>query len=176
MNNALEFVSKSDIKKGTCTDNCPDIFNGLWEENGVKSYDYIEASLINNLLDKMYNLTLNDLKIDDDINLGAHSEAGNICPVYFNGNFAVGYCFSDGDFEREFKSYATTNEELIIYSYDAVISDGGYICHINDFENCVPGPDWGASIDKEKDYSLCKHTFKKNGTGYYWYSTEVVEG
>ena len=165
------------IKKGTCTDNCPDLIDGsIWEENGVNNYNYVEASSINNLLSKMYNLTLDNLKIDSNTILTAYSEAGQICPVYFNDNFAINYCQLEGNIERKFKSYTATNEELIIYSYDDFTTNGGYVCHINNRENCVPGPDVGAKIDKEKDLSLCKHTFKKNNSGYYWYSTEVVEG
>lgn len=174
INNTLEFVSESDIKKGTCTDNCPDI-NSLLDEDGISNYKYIESSFVNNLLNKMYNLTLDSLKIDVNTVFTAYSETGNLCPIYFNGNFALNNCMLSGTTTREYKNYTATNEELIIYSYDGYITDGGKVCHINDRENCIPGPDLGESIDKEKDLSLCKHTYKKNGNGYYWYSTEVVK-
>ena len=73
--------------------------------------------------------------------------------------------------------YEANNNELIIYEYYIYKDDtSNKVCDY--LGNCLEN---SSSIDKnylkqhKDDFTEYKHTFKKSGNSYYWYSTEVVK-
>ena len=180
-----------DINKSTCPfDTSRELIiniDSLREEQPVAT-SYVPLTYVNELLSKMYNYELNNIK-----------NATNIEDKFFAGG--MGYIYQDeyfiliggGTNWKEhislIEKYETNNNELVIYEFAAYYNEfnnkiGNYFTNEeSDFGG------WCGNTSKEEKndllinylkehknkYPKYKHTFKKNRMGYYWYSTEVVE-
>lgn len=145
---------------------------------------YIPLTYVNKQLTKMYNYELTNLKnatsIEDEFT------AGGMGYIYQNGNFILtGGGSTGGSHISLLENYNATKEELVIYEYAALYSsefngeENKY--DINDYYNKysvqVTGKNFNFKqyLKEHKDkFTKYKHTYKKNDTGYYWYSTEVA--
>ncbi|CDF11360.1 unknown [Mycoplasma sp. CAG:776] len=113
------------------------------------------------------------------------------CVIYSedNNNYKQsGGCGTDVEHISSIKEYKATKNELVIYEYAA---------YYNEFDNKIGNyytseemdlDGWcgNTSYEEKKEilenylkvhsdeFTLYKHTFKKNDTGYYWYSTEIA--
>ena len=137
---------------------------------------------INELMQKMYNKKIP--KLEDEIKFGCvfYSEYDN------NNYIQSGGCGSENIHLNKIDSYLATEGELIITEYAAYYdsfentlndyytnkeTDLGGWCGNTSSEEKIEILD--NYLDAHKDeFTLYKHTFKKNDTGYYWYSTEIA--
>ncbi len=149
--------------------------------------NYYSLTYINSKLKAMYNYEFPSYKeitkYEDTLNIDG------MCYYYSNGNFIM--C-GGGNSRNVTKAslldnYEATNEELIVYEITAKFyeqtKDGGTTSLVlEDYYNSkkVEIKENDASKANEyleqnkQEFTKYKHTFKKNSTGYYWYSTEVV--
>ncbi len=146
-----------------------------YEGDYVDKY-YFPFEYIKNKMEEYYNKDLKNLE-----------ETKKIEDVY---NATLGFIYQDdyflstggGEtsdlFVSYVDSYKASRKELIIYEYAG---------HYNYFEETLGDyyNNYKVKLDYETDFynylkenkekfTKYKHVFKKNDTGYYWYSTEVV--
>ena len=140
------------------------------------SLDYI-----NERLEKMYNYKITSLEetiYSDNAYRGAHGSY-----AYQDGYFLM-VANGIGDTNRylsEMSKYEATKNELIIWEYRSYYDSNtsssyklmDYLkSNIGEFKTEKEAEEYFKN-NKNK-FTEYKHTFKKNSTGYYWYSTEVV--
>lgn len=137
---------------------------------------------INELMQKLYNKEVPQLEAEIEFGCVFYSEQDD------NHYIQSGGCGSEGIHLSKIDSYQATEEELIIYEYGAYVEEiegSDYVAIIKDYISGessyigMPCPDtendYSCYLEESlNDYTLYKHTFKKNDTGYYWYSTEVA--
>ena len=185
------------IKISNCFDNdtCPfDTSNEIlikidlfpYYENNVTT-KYIPLTYLNELLHQMYNYELTNLEnassIEDSF------DAGGMSYIYQDGYFlSLTGGSSGGEHISVLDNYEATEEELVIYEYAAYYDsfENKLIDYHTTVETDLGG--WcGNTTYEEKmiilqnyleehktEFTLYKHTFKKNDTGYYWYQTEIT--
>ncbi len=127
-----------------------------------KGYYFYPLRKVDANLQKMYNINFDSIDIQE---YDMWTDGLNHM-YYHNGFLSWECCGSDFSLKEEVSRYEVVNDELLIYS--------------NAYEDISMSPDIRNPITKEnlsniKEAPLYKHTFKKNATGYYWYSTEVVK-
>ena len=142
---------------------------------------------------KMYNYKINDLNNVTSSNIGEGMYGSTqFIFDYYNGYFyGMNACANCSDNHvGKIKEYNATDEELIIYEYGAYLeSEMGenHNTRLVDYqtskseilnESCSSTEyDYSCYDELLDEFTLYKHTFKKNNTGYYWYSTEIaIEG
>lgn len=142
---------------------------------------------LNELLQQMYNYELTDLK--NALSIEDVFDAGGMSYIYQDGYFLLlAGGPSGGEHISVLDNYEANEEELVIYEYTAYYdsSENKLIDYYTESETDLDG--WcGNTTDEEKiivlhdyleeyknEFTLYKHTFKKNDTGYYWYSTEIA--
>ena len=154
-------------------------------ENNIAT-SYIPLTYLNEVLHEMYNYELNvveNAKSIDDV-----FSAGGMAYIYQDGYFLLlGGGQTTGVHINLIESYKVNDENLIIYEYVAYYDS--FENTLNDYytnkETDLNGWCGNTSGEEKKElldnylndhkdeFTLYKHTFKKNNTGYYWYSTEV---
>ena len=174
--------------------NCPfDTSEGIpikidlfpYYENNVAT-SYIPLTYLNELLHKMYNYELSNLEnaksIDDIFN------AGGMAYIYQDGYFLMlGGGQTTGEHINLIESYETNDKNLIMYEYAAYYDslENKLIDYYKETETDLGG--WCGNTsgeeriqilsnylnDHKDEFTLYKHTFKKNDSRYYWYSTEI---
>ena len=138
---------------------------------------------IDNLMQKMFNTTSGNLNNTDDDYIATY----NMCYYYNNGYFEETNCVGTLGKLNNIKSYEIQNGDLVIYEYYVELDELQWKitdlytnqtisleCNIsNTTEDCQQKANdyFKDNLDK---FTLYKHTFKKNDTGYYWYSTEIA--
>ena len=139
---------------------------------------------------KMYNYKVTNLTNVTSSNIGEGMYGSTqFIFDYYNGYFyGINACADCSDNHiSKIKEYSATEEELIIYEYGAYLeSEMGenHNTRLVDYQTSKEENLENPCSSTENDYScyyddlldeftLYKHTFKKNDTGYYWYSTEV---
>ena len=159
--------------------------NEINDSEIIASHDKVSAEVL-----KRYNK-----KLATPIN--SYDEFGNwlnyaasysgLCYTYEDGSYILNYCASGIEFVQIIDSYIATNNELIIYSY-TILYNGLYGQNeiediTGEYKVSINLPDDGYQNEEnitayvninKSDFTKLKHTFKKNDTGYYWYSTEVA--
>ena len=140
---------------------------------------------------KMYNYKVTNLTNVTSSNIGEGMYGSTqFIFDYYNGYFyGMNACADCSDNHiSKIKEYIATEEELIIYEYGAYLeSEMGenhntrLVDYQTNKEENLENPcssienDYSCYYDNLLDeFTLYKHTFKKNDTGYYWYSTEVA--
>lgn len=152
---------------------------------------YVPLSYVNEVMNKMYNTSLTDLtesKTFDDLYLGADGGWAYQNEYFLKVTSALP---NDGTIINYLDSYNIENNDLIIYEYvskydieyskDGLIKYPKLIDYHNHYEvdisNICDAEDDACIKNYLKDnkdkFTKYKHIFKKNNTGYYWYSTEV---
>lgn len=107
------------------------------------------------------------------------------CYWYTKDYFIETDCVGSGFYEHlsVIENYETKNNELIIYEYAALAEEFEYSEKYNIITyDKLKEIKLNNPIEETKEYfnnhkqefTKYKHTFKKNETGYYWYSTEVA--
>ncbi len=158
----------------------------LCPPEGFMTDNYIPLDYVKQELKKMYNYELKNLKNatspNDIINIAGRAyyyENGNFVALYGGGPYGAHISYMD--------SYEAVDNKLVIYEYAAYFDMKNklkdyYTSKIKDLSG------WYGNTTFEEDksivsvylgnhkeeYTKYKHTFKKNNTGYYWYSTEAV--
>ena len=155
-------------------------------ENNVAT-KYIPLNYLNEILHKVYNYKL--VNVENTVNAENIINAGGMGYIYQDGYFIlVGGGSTSVKHINLIENYEANNENLIIYEYatyfdpmenklfdyytekETVIDD--LLENITYEEKIIILKDY---LKEHKDkFTLYKHTFKKNDTGYYWYSTEVA--
>ena len=144
---------------------------------------------VNQKMLEMYNQELDTYEnsYDEEGNwLNYSAMFGGFCYTLEDNSFNLNYCASGIDFIEIVDDYEANEEELIIYSY-VVYYNGLYgsdeiedIYSRNTVNIELPS-DGYQTEDNVKEYvnshknefTRLKNTYKKNDTGYYWYSTGV---
>lgn len=151
----------------------------------------ISANEVKSILKSVYNKSIEYFKTGKDNNNQEYYNINCLSLLYEN-NFFYGR-FGCGDAETKVgvvDNYKLENNNLIIYEYAGLLDDLiGKIYNIKNNQtitNIEIGyqEDLAETIAKATKYikenkikfTKYKHTFKKNNTGYYWYSTEYIEG
>ena len=138
---------------------------------------------------EMYNQELDNYENSHDEEgnwLNYSAMFGGFCYTLEDNRFNLNYCASGIDFIEIVDDYEANEEELIIYSY-VVYYNGLY--GSDEIEDIYSGntvnielpSDGYQTEDNVKEYvnshknefTRLKNTYKKNDTGYYWYSTGV---
>ncbi len=158
---------------GQISNKCGQVdFNAIEADNCLTKK--INKSNITNILHEMYNTSFPSIK-------SYFADGGDIVAVYnsycysYDGeNFTLQACNTSNYHNlSKIKDYQILNNNLIIYEYAAyLITEEENI--IKDYQTDLSLSNLDFNTNYEK-FTLYKHTFKKNDTGYYWYSTEVAE-
>ena len=162
--------------------NYADKYTNLRQETEYGDTFLFSKNEINSLMKKMYNKEPVPLEDEIEYNCAIYSEYDN------NYYLQSGGCGIGQIHLRKIDSYQATEEELVIYEYAAYLEEtegADYVAIIKDYINDekaylgMPCPDTENDFscyfeESVGDFTLYKHTFKKNDTGYYWYSTEVA--
>ena len=136
---------------------------------------YFPLDYINSVLNYRYNFTLNNVEETKTLNDIYNAGLGF---VYQNGYFLSTGGGSNGNRHLSIiDSYKTSKNELTIYEISAYYNQADTIKdYYNDYSIEVNNVDVDKYFENNKDkFTMYKHTFKNNKTGYYWYQTEVVE-
>lgn len=152
--------------------------------NGYYAYNKSDADV---LMKKMYNI--NNYEINSIFPEYVASDGG-LCYYYKDNEFISTDCATSGSHFSNITNYSVSTNELIIYevvadydNYQSIITDyyTDKEINLNIAINNNEAYD-KAVIEMEKyfkehqtEFTKYKHTYKKNDSGYYWYSTEVVE-
>ena len=140
---------------------------------------------------KMYNYNINNLNNATSSNIGEGMYGTpQFIFDYYNGYFyGMNACANCSDNHvSKIKAYTATDEELIMYEYGAYLesemgenNDTKLVDYQTSKTEKLNKPcssnsnDYSCYYDELLDkFTLYKHTFKKNDTGYYWYSTEIA--
>ena len=145
----------------------------------------MEKEKLNPILSKMYDMDIDDFNLvnnyENDIAVW-----NGICFQYFDNGFSYRYCAGSIDKISIIENYEANDNELIIEEYAVGLDVGN---NLTDFYTQKEVEDLaytqipkGEEINRAEEYleehkdefTLYKHTFKKNDTGYYWYSTEIA--
>lgn len=167
----------------------------FYGEEGFET-EYITKDNLNSFLKKMYNITISDININD----GTKIDAFGLIFCYQDKEFYL--CGSGGGTTaiHVIENYQVNDQTLIIEEVNAwMVSNGAGIFDINNRDkyyyfdengyedyrkqngttingNATYEFDFEKYIKDNKDkFTKYKHTFLKNDTGYYWYSTEVIK-
>lgn len=149
-----------------------------------KGYDFYPLDKVNANLEKMYNVIFNFLGIKEYDTW----PSGGWEIMYYNNGFLSRD--ASGWYDHVIHAidrYEANDKELIIYDC-AVDGSYGMGASAHDFqtEEVIPIEDGFSNeeefnqrvrnyvLEHKNEYTLFKHTYRKNNTGYYWYSTEVV--
>jgi len=151
----------------------------------------IEAkeNVLNPILKTMYNLSLNDFNLkneslDSEIKHGI-AEIQGICFYYLDNEIYTWECSGGEKNITITDNYKIENDNLVIYSYaisQNVQSEEISIYDIYTGNNFIISSSNESNkeainnyvINNQSKFTKYKSIFKKNDTGYYWYSTEVV--
>lgn len=150
--------------------------------NKIINDNYVPEEDVIALIEDMYNVKVN--------NIEAGEYTGDACTfIYEDGFFikATGNC-EDG-IVSILDGYKSSKNSLIIYEYRArlvMIFDGdksfyglldkGEYVEVSFDEECTLSTIECARKfieENKRSFTKYKHTFKNNGYGYYWYSTEI---
>ena len=200
----LSYIPDNSINASayTTSTNLKNIILGyvLYKTSNTSSSISVDEVELN--LQKMYNLTLDeyDLEVSEDY----IASCGGLSYIYTKDNFIVENTGAPNYTKINIiEKYEFDGEDLIIYEKPATFwtyfyEPGYYLgdySQLKDFNGAEPTFDLinlnlnyetvtledaqenareYLENNKEK-FTLYKHTFKKNNTGYYWYKTEVVE-
>ena len=123
---------------------------------GYMPLDYVKKQML-----KVYNVNISEIENNKEFNY-------NYGFVYHNNYFMQ----TGGGDPSEYESvsyiddYEVENNNLIIYEYMANFIENEI--NFSKYEDAVK-----YLKEHKSDFPRYKHTFKKNATGYYWYSTEI---
>ena len=162
--------------------NYADNYTNLRQETEYGDTFLFSKNEINNLMSKIYNKKPASFKNEIEYNCVFYSEYDN------NYYLQSGGCGTNIEHISSIKSYTATEDELIIHEYAAYydILENQLIDYYTKKETNLGG--WRGNTtyeekiavlknylyDHQNEFTLYKHTFKKNDTGYYWYSTELA--
>ncbi len=151
----------------------------------LEGYEALKKDEALKMLQKMYNIsniTMNSTHTYDYI-----AYDGGTCYYFINDKFIVNNCVGDFDKLSHITNYEATNNDLIIY--EVVADFSGLQPSLQDYytkkeiklDYDVNDPNWENKVinyfeNNLTNFTEYKHTFKKNATGYYWYSTEINKG
>lgn len=171
INQAENFGTSLKYENKACGATCPEL-------NGFGGYYDIAYDLtpLKKSLHAMYNLSLEslDLNVLNENSLGSYSGESY---EYFDGGIVVwqgmGSLYGTNVLDR----YEANTNELTIYSYRVIYNFNSPI--VNDAytrKEFTITDDYETYVENHKDeFTQYKSVFKKNDTGYYWYSTEIVK-
>ncbi|MBE6154984.1 MAG: hypothetical protein E7163_05415 [Firmicutes bacterium] len=181
------------LSNSLCWDNnsCP--FDTSIKEMPIDNFSYpatvyFPLTYIKSELLKMYNYDLKSIK--DGVSIKDSYDANGLGYIYQNGYFkCTGGGDNSGNHINYIEKYDISNESLIIYEYAAYYdyfrtenfydyyTDYYHYISIEETKSYSSYLDYLANYLKnnKNDFTQYKHTFKNNDTGYYWYSTEVIE-
>ena len=149
----------------------------------VVTNNYIPLEYINKLLHQMYNYEISALKEKTILN------AGGMGYIYSNEYFImIGGGWAATEHISVLDDYNANEEELVIYEYGAYYDSfenklyDYYTEKETDLGNLSENTSYDDKMtmlhnylkEHKTEFTLYKHTFKKNDTGYYWYSTEIA--
>ena len=131
------------------------------------------------MLRKIYNISFSDLNTKLSTNKEELIPVGNWCYISFDNGFVQSECRGSNGHSLVYvmDNYEANNNELIIYSniiLKYIFSNPSDLYTGEDIviDNNIDTKDY--VLQHMNDFTLYKHTFKKNDLGYYWYSSEVV--
>ena len=157
-----------------------------FQENNIQYGIFLKED-VKNVLHKNFNLDLDSIKgIDDKVKIITVGEYIAFSPVKTSKLVALNKLFISLDSADATKNSVTFIESVIFfrskddkyYTYktsniaESEIIDE-YYKKINDKE--VTGSEMANMLKEETHGYKYKHIFKKNDTGYYWYSTEMIK-
>ncbi len=165
-------------------------------------FDYkCSGSSVKNLLKEIYNIdNINFISSDLSTLEGTYSTV-NALFEYYNGDFYGYVALAEGEDNHisYVNDYKLINNDLVIYEVAAYLYSGEmgdnnceHPAYLGDYQNnyqyifphtviddyCSYNNDLTNEEtlkENKTNFTEYKHTFKKSDTGYYWYSTEVVE-
>ena len=148
-----------------------------------KGYDFYPLDKVNANLNKMYNTNFIFLGIKEYDTW----PCGGAEIMYYNSGFLSREASGFYDYViHAIDRYEATNNELIIYDYaingryggqQPIDFQNGKIISIEEETETMEQYNELVSkyvLEHKSEYTEFKHIYKKNNTGYYWYSTEVV--
>ncbi len=169
--------------------------NELYSDEEIE----IKSSSLDEVLKRRYNITVDSLDLVDDEEDYIVGNNG-ICYSYYENIFYPMVCGSS-NYEKVdiIEDYSIEDDELIIYEYAVSFWTyyekegffiGDYYKTIKDFDESnstldlieLDSNNYQDALEDAKTYleenknkfTLYKHIFKENSTGYYWYKTIVV--
>jgi len=175
--NALSFAVNDCVKnkKNPCQ-MTQDKIKYLYDEEEEAIYSF-SLNYINQIIMKNYNYKITDLAETlswDNLYKGAHGGF-----AYQNGYFLMAaYGLGDTNvYLSKILKYEANQDEIIIWEYKCFYDNGILKDYLksNNKEFKTEEEAKNSFNKNSDDFTKYKHTYKKNDTGYYWYSTEVVE-
>ena len=160
-----------------------DLVNFNLKNQGINVDKIYNKDLINELLNKNYNINLKTYDIPSEIEI-TDFDFG-YCTIRYNKNNSLNYSKIMLDNQiYELNGEIIMNEKAL---FVVLMGDTYYVYANSDINNGqAPLKSFNSNNkkiyeihnivkDDFKDYSTTfKHTFRKNELGYYWYSTELV--
>ena len=148
----------------------------LYDVEYIDRY-YLPLDLVKEKMEEYYNKEITNLEetktLEDAYNTGMSFAYQN---NYFLG---LGGGETDDLLVSLLDNYEASKNQLIIYEY---VAHYNYLeeqleDYYNDYQvELSYETDFNKYLEENKDkFTLYKHTFKKNKTGYYWDRTEIVE-
>lgn len=142
------------------------------------------TSKLNTIMQEKYNQKLDNYHNSFDENGNFRSYVAKydyLCFSKKDNNFSADICTSGNgsEFNSIIDNYDANDTDLIIYTYNGLEYDDGNKIIIEDIYTRKQYEITNSSSkeyikNNKSKFTKYKHIFKKNSTGYYWYSTEIV--
>lgn len=182
-NTFVPLYDECNLPNGLCKQ---DYYKEDFENSGGWVMIDSKENVLNPILKTMYNLSVNDFEFTNtDIdNRTEFAEVEGICFYYSENKIYASECYGSGGSLIIPDNYELIDGNLVIYSYTISYDNTG---DINSIVDVYSNKSFTVSVSNSKieDYEsyvknnkslFTKHksVYKKNSTGYYWYSTEVA--